>query len=505
MTDWSAIKTEIKATLKLFFPLYITYICLQGTRLTDNFFMGHLGKDQLAAAAVADSFAWGLFYIPLGLVFGLDTLVSQAYGAKNYPMIGQTFQTSIFICSLLCIPIAMVWWFSEPILLAIGVSPIVASLSRIYMRYLMLALLPYTIYRASERYLQNQKITLPTMMCNIMALFINLLLNYLFINKAKLGLKGSPIATSLTMYLQLFILWGIVIFKGHQKKSLKGIDWSAFHLTTIWSYLKVATPSAAMVFFDAMGFNMLGIFIGMLGNESFAAAHAVSWALLTFSFITPLSLSVSGATRIGNLLGEGKPIDAKRVMRLSFVLVFSILAVQSAIILLGRYLWTSIYLNDPEVSATVVKMTPLIVFLAMSDGCVTLCAGILRASGRQNVGGIGTPVFFWFVGLPLSAVLGFVAHMEIYGVWLGFAIGVFLYDVGLLVYVMRIDWVEESKLAMERTAKDQDLVEGLLLGSGSDSSSWCDSLAKPTSVVSDSSRSSSGFSSGRSSEDSLCA
>ena len=55
------------------------------------------------------------------------------------------------------------------------------------------------------------------------------------------------------------------------------------------------------------------------------------------------------------------------------------------------------------------------------------------------------------IGLPIGAVLAFVAGWGLVGIWTGLAIALFSVFVGLLIYVrFRIDWVKEADIAYAR-------------------------------------------------------
>lgn len=71
-------------------------------------FAGHLGDLNLAAISIATTVIISIsFGFLLGMASALETLCGQAYGAKQYHMLGIYMQRSwivLFICSFLLIP-----------------------------------------------------------------------------------------------------------------------------------------------------------------------------------------------------------------------------------------------------------------------------------------------------------------------------------------------------------------------------------------------------------------
>ena len=69
----------------------------------------------------------------MGTGSGLGALTSQAFGAKNYRRVGLLLQRQLAYQFLLCVPIALCWWYTEAILLALGQPPRVAYFSGVFL------------------------------------------------------------------------------------------------------------------------------------------------------------------------------------------------------------------------------------------------------------------------------------------------------------------------------------------------------------------------------------
>jgi multidrug resistance protein, MATE family len=102
-----------------------------------------------------------IFFPRVGLIFALDTYISQAFGAKNFRLIGIVFQNCMVICTLLSIPITIAWMFTEDLLLLLGQGEAVSKLAGDFTKWSIPGVLPYLYYRTIMRYLQNQHIMMP--------------------------------------------------------------------------------------------------------------------------------------------------------------------------------------------------------------------------------------------------------------------------------------------------------------------------------------------------------
>ena len=113
-------RTEIKELFSLAWPTVLSYFFFHLVSMISLFFAGHLGKVELAAGTLAISFinvtGPSLF---IGLGSAIETLCSQAYGAKNYRLVGVVLQRGVWILGITCILTWTLWINTELFLLMI--------------------------------------------------------------------------------------------------------------------------------------------------------------------------------------------------------------------------------------------------------------------------------------------------------------------------------------------------------------------------------------------------
>ena len=119
---------EIKGLFTLSWPTVLSYFFYHLVFMITLFFAGRLGEVELAAGTLAISFinvsGTSVFH---GLCSALETLSSQAYGAKNFRMVGVVLQRGMWIFGITCILTWALWINSELLLLMIHQKRNVAS------------------------------------------------------------------------------------------------------------------------------------------------------------------------------------------------------------------------------------------------------------------------------------------------------------------------------------------------------------------------------------------
>lgn len=410
----------------------------------------------------------------------MDTLVSQAYGARNFRYIGVVFQNALVVVSAIFIPIALCFWFTEPVLLMLKQDAHLAKMAGMYNRWLIPGVLPLLIYRAQTQYLQNQRILKPAIVAGALSVVLSIPLNYLFIFGLPelpmfglqhglslhvtglkvfggwhgLGFIGAPIAGSLTWLSQPIFLWIYVSITGEHKQSWQGCDMrQAFNPRNLLNFLKLGIPASLMLAMEVIGFEIATIFVGSFGDITAVKAHSIGFNLTTMIFIVPIGLSIGSATRVGNLLGEGNARGAKFSTFVGAIIIVSSLIFLDTILISFRSLVPRIYSNSAPVIEVCKKLMPLVAALSFFDGLQTFNGAITRAVGQQFWGSIVNFLGYYLLSIPIAAGLGFGAKWKLFGVWCGLVAGLFGACVGYFILMTRIDWEKEAEAAKKRVSE----------------------------------------------------
>jgi len=123
-----SVVAEIKGLFTLAWPTVLSHFFYHLVFVISLFFAGRLGEVELAAGTLAICFnnvsGPSVFY---GLCSALETLSSQAYGAKNLHMVGVVLQRGMWIFGITRILIWTLWINSELLLLMVHQEKNVAS------------------------------------------------------------------------------------------------------------------------------------------------------------------------------------------------------------------------------------------------------------------------------------------------------------------------------------------------------------------------------------------
>src|SRR5687767_14199844 len=146
---------EIRDIVRLALPVILAELGWMFMGVVDTIMVGHLGPTAIAAVSLGNAMfdVAGIFGI--GLVLGLDTLVSQAYGAGRQTECERWLWQGLFL-GLAATPLLMlVITAGVPVMRIVGVQPGVLFEAEPYVQAMNWSLGPLLIYAVFRRYLQG--------------------------------------------------------------------------------------------------------------------------------------------------------------------------------------------------------------------------------------------------------------------------------------------------------------------------------------------------------------
>nr|XP_010932731.1 protein DETOXIFICATION 16-like [Elaeis guineensis] len=385
----------------------------------------------------------------MGLGSALDTLCGQSFGAKQYNMVGIHMQRAVLVVTLISIPIAIIWAYTAQILMACAQDPGVSAEAGFYARWMIPTLFAYGPLQCYIKFLQTQNIVFPIMLSSGVTTLLHILICWILVFKSGLGSKGAALANALSYWFNVFMLALYVRLSPACKKTWTGLSSEAFH--DIFSFIKLAVPSAVMVCFIFWSFQFLVLLSGLLPNPMLeTSVMSISLNISSLLFMIPFGLGASASTRVSNELGAGRPRAAYLAVCIAVFMAITQSLIVGLIILLSRKFWGYAYSNEEEVVNYVDIMMPILAIANLLDGIQCVLSGIARGCGWQKIGAYINLGAYYLVGTPSSVLLAFVFHFGGKGLWVGLICGLFVQALLLVTIILCTNWEKEARKAKDR-------------------------------------------------------
>ncbi|TDQ23726.1 MATE family multidrug resistance protein [Phyllobacterium brassicacearum] len=434
--------------------MILTNLAQTAMTATDVMMMGWVGASTLAAGALGTNFYYLLMIFGLGLMLATSPMMARELGRNRFAVreIRRTVRQGLWVAVAVSIPIWLVLWNTESILVAMGQDAGLAGQAGNYMRALQWAVLPFYGYIVLRSFIAALERPGWALVIAIVSVAFNALANWVLIfghfGFPKLGIVGSGIATTLS---SMMMFAGLVVVISMDPKFRRyrlfgrfwRADWPRFA-----DLLRLGLPIAAILSFEVTIFNAAAFLMGLIGADSLAA-HAIAIQIASIAFMVPMGFGQAATVRIGRAYGAQDRDGIKRAGWVAFAAGTGFMVLTALLMLLAPHQLISAFIdiNDPANADVISLAVTFLAFAALFqifDGGQAVASGMLRGLHDTTIPMIYAAIAYWGIGLPLSVGFGFWLDMQGAGIWVGLLCGL---AAAAVLLISR--WLRREKLGIE--------------------------------------------------------
>jgi len=277
------------------------------------------------------------------------------------------------------IPVIIIFFFSEKILIKIRQEPAVAHYARNYCCILIPGTWANGIFDASRKFLSSQfEVGIP-LYTQLITLVIHIVICWLLVWHFNFREVGAAIATDITYILNMIICDTWCMTKPSLRKTFACPDLEMFK--DLWAYFKIGFSGAMMLCFEWWAFELLAIFSGLLGVDQLAA-EVITINIVTFIFMIPLGISYAASALTGYFLGRRDFARSRTYSNLAMLYNQLITVVIVLILGFGKSKIAVLFTTEPKVVTILEDIMLALVFYVFFDTLHGVQSGIIRGLGR---------------------------------------------------------------------------------------------------------------------------
>jgi MATE family multidrug resistance protein len=433
------IRSELRPTLRLAIPVILAELGWMAMGVVDTIMVGPLGPAAIAATGVGNSLHLGFAIFGMGLLLGLETLVSQAYGAGDHALCRRWLWRGLELALVTTLPLVVVLagvWMAIP---ALGFHGETAQLLSGYFSILILSTPFLLLYAAFRRYLQSIHLVTPVMAALVTANVINALANYAFIYgrlgvPAPLGVPGAAWATFASRLYMAGLLataaWWSLLSARDGAGDGAGDGGAGVEPPSMARLVRLGLPAASTVTAEVGVFAVATALAGRLEPVA-TAAHQIALNIAAVAFMIPLGLASAGAVRVGNAVGARNPGGAAAAGWTVIALGVGFMLGSGLLFVLSPEPLIALFSRDPAVLALGSSLLVIAAVFQLFDGLQGVVTGTLRGLGDTRTPMITNLTAHWLIGLPVGYSLCFIAGWGAPGLWWGLSVGLIMAGVVL--------------------------------------------------------------------------
>jgi MATE family multidrug resistance protein len=419
-------RRELLPMLKLAGPVIMAEIGWMGMGIVDTIMVGPLGPAAIGATGMSNTLFFAFAVFGMGMMLGLDALVSQSYGAGRRDDCVRWLHHGLVVAIVVGPAITALFYLGLTGISALDLNEEVRGLAMPYLLVTPLSGLPLLLYATFRRYLQGIHVVAPVMVAlvsaNLVNAFVNWVLIYGRLGLPALGVEGAAWATVIARtYMAAFLF--LAIAREHRRRgdAHPRVPF-VFEWDRIRRLVALGLPAASQVTLEVGVFAAVSALAGKLDPVSLGS-HQIAMNIAALAFMVPLGLSSAGAVRVGHAIGSGDPQRAVHAGWTALGLGATIMVAIGATFILVPVPLLRPFSDDPRLLALGAQLLAIAAAFQLFDGTQAVATGVLRGIGDTRTPMVTNVAGHWVLGLPVGYALCFSAGWGVAGLWIGLSIG----------------------------------------------------------------------------------
>ncbi len=379
----------------------------------DNIMVGQLGTAQMSGVAIVNQFIFVFNLCVFGGLSGAGIFGAQFYGNGDQKGVRDTFRFKVIAGIVIIVGTLAVLLTQGESLIRLylngegSVDPaLTLQYGKEYLAVILLGIIPFVLVQIYASTLRETGQTMVPMISGIVAVFVNLVFNYILIfghfGAPKLGVAGAAIATVMARVVELLI----VVIWTHRNKAKNAFIVGAYRTLRVPAdlALRIVKKGMPLLFNEvlwAAGIAVVNQCFSLRGLEVMAGLNISSTIGNLFNVVF-IAMGSAVAILVGQQLGANEFERAKETS--AKVIAFSVvLTIGTSIlmIVLGS-LFPRLYNTTPEVRQLATNFIRITACVMPMQAFLHATYFTIRSGGKTVITFLFDSGFSWCVALPFA-------------------------------------------------------------------------------------------------------
>lgn len=418
-----------KKIIVLLIPIMVQNGITNFVGMLDNIMIGAVGTNQITGVAVANQLIFVFNLCIFGAISGAGIFSAQFYGNSNHEGVRNTFRFKLIFCTALCIGAMALFCFGGEGLIDLylkgeGRRESIAEImkyARQYLNIMLVGLIPFTLTQCYSSTLRETGKTLPPMLAGLVAVVVNIILNYCLIfgkfGFPRLGASGAAVATVVSRFVELFALavWT------HRRRDINEFIVGAYRSMRVPLYLVMqiilkGTPLMLNETLWALGIATLNQCYSTRGI-AVVAANNISQTFFNVFSVAIMSTGVAIGIVLGQQLGAGETDEAMSTAKklITFSVLLSV-AIAVVFVVLAEFI-PYLYNIESDVRFLATRLMQITALALPLEAFVNASYFTLRSGGKSLITFLFDSCFVWCVSVVVANILIYSTGLHILAVY----------------------------------------------------------------------------------------
>lgn len=410
-------KAFYKSFLALVVPIMVQNGITNFVNMLDNVMVGKVGTTQMTGVAVSNQLIFVFNLCIFGALSGAGIFGAQYFGKGDTEGVRHVFRFKVLTSILFALIACGVFVFFGSNLIGLylqgegSVEQAAESFNyaRIYMLIMLIGFVPYSVTQSYSSTLRETGRTVLPMIAGVVAVFVNLIGNYVLIfgrfGAPKLGVVGAAIATVISRFVELFIVVVYTSIKRNENQFIIGAFRSFYVPKALVKQICIkGLPLMVNETLWAAGMATLNQCFSLRGLDV-VAANNINQTFFNVFAVAYMSVGVSIGIVLGQMLGANKNDEAKDAVRKLIAFSILISVVVGTAFFACAYFIPNIYNTTDNVRQMATGLMQICAATMPIEAFIHASYFTLRSGGKTAITFIFDCGYIWVVRVPIAFLL----------------------------------------------------------------------------------------------------
>ncbi len=440
-------KEFYKKVLLIAFPIMIQNGISNFVGLLDNIMIGRIGTEQMSGVSIVNQLMFVFILCLFGIVSGAGILGAQYYGQKNIDGVRDVLRIKIVIAIGAMMLAIVLFILKGEALISLylhegsdaGDLKATLGYGMDYLKVMLFGLPPMAMEMSYSSTLRESGETKVPMKASLIAMFVNLILNYILIfgklGAPALGVMGAALATVISRYIQ-FTYVGLWSYRHIKSKPYMDGIYRNFHISAelFGKVFIMALPLMLNETLWAAGTAAVNTCYAYKGLSVVAAINIESTVYNIFNIMF-IAMGDAIAIIVGQQLGAGQIDEAKDTSGKIILMSIVFAAIGGMFMFAISWVFPMVYNTTDEVRKLAGLFIRIIACFMPIHAFLHAVYFSIRSGGKTFVTFLFDSVYLWIIAFPFAYLIVHFTNLDIMHVFIYcHAIDLIKVMIGFLIY-----------------------------------------------------------------------
>jgi MATE family multidrug resistance protein len=335
----------------------------------------------------------------MGVLWVVNTLVSQCYGRKDFAGCGEFLWQGVWFSVAFAILVLPALPFAHAAFASLGHERELARQEAVYLQIVVGGSVLKLVGTAFSQFLLAIDRASYVMIATIAGVFVNAVAAWVMIfgtlGVEPMGVVGAAWAQNIGTGVEMVVAIAFALAPTVRR------TFNALDIPLRWpemkTLLRVGVPSGVQVVADVLAWSAyINVVMALFGTKGMAANNYV-FRYMSVSFMPAFGISTAVTALVGRYIGRGRPDIAVRRAHLGFAVAVTYMLACAALFILARHQLIGLFAGDPEVLSIGATLLIFAAVYQLFDAMYIVYYGALRGAGDTFVPAVATAVLCWSI------------------------------------------------------------------------------------------------------------